>query len=60
MVDSAILDFDSASRKLSPGTSSLRNGTKSTALQSPSIWYMLQRMKASKMGSAAVHILLVI
>lgn len=41
-------DCDFAGRKLSPGTSSLLRGTKSTALQSLNVCDLLQTIKLSK------------
>lgn len=54
------LDFDFARRKLSPGTCSLHNETRSAALQSLSIWYLLQIIDMSKMVSAAMHFMLLL
>ena len=53
-------DFDFARRKLSPGTSSLHNEMKSAALQSFSIWYLLQIIDVSKMVSVAMHFMLLL
>lgn len=53
-------DFDFVRRKLSAGTSSLHNETKSAALQSLSIWYLLQIIDVSKMVSVAMHFMLLL